>query len=474
MPFHDRQDEISFLANQAQGDRAALVVLYGRRRTGKTALLRHFAQDRTSVFFVADQSSRVHQLAAFSAAVFQGLGESGLEGTSFPTWEASLNFLAARARQAPLLVVLDEFSYLCDADPSLPSVIQRLWDSGLRESRLHLILCGSYVSFMEREVLSAKNPLYGRRTGDWLLEPFRAVESGLFLPSLSPDTRMQVYGILGGIPAWLERWRPDQSLEENLLDLVLRKGAPLREEPRFLLMEELRDPRVYFSLCRAVACGATSPNEIAQAAGLPDRGVTSRYLETLRSLRVLERQVPVTERNPERTRRGHWRLADPLFRFWFRFVLPNTSTLEFGDPEMVLHTRILPYLDQHLSIAFEDVARQHVWNLVRRGEGSWERVGGWWRASDEVDVVAVSEAAGSLLLGEVKWSRNPVGLDILERLVSRSGAVAADLERAPREIRYALWSRSGFTLDLERRARAEGVLLFGSQDAMECGRTTTA
>ncbi len=472
MPFHDRQDELAFLAAQARDDRAALVVLYGRRRTGKTSLLRQFARDRASVLFVADQSSRADQLAAFSAAVFQGLGEAGLEGTTFPTWEAALRFLGGRAREKPLLVALDEFSHLCDADPSLPSVLQRLWDAELQESRLHLVLCGSYVSFMEREVLAAKNPLYGRRTGDWLLEPFGVVESGLFHPDLPPDARIQVYGILGGMPAWLERWDPSRPVEENLFDLILRKGAPLRDEPRFLLMEELRDPRVYFSLCRAVACGATSPNEIAQAAGLPDRGATSRYLETLRNLRVLERSVPVTERSPERTRRGHYRLADPLFRFWFRFVLPNTSALEAGDPEGVLRTRVLPHLDQHVAPAFEDAARQHLWRLVRarRAPAAYDRVGAWWRAGAEVDVVAVTESDQALLLGEVKWSRNPLGLDVLERLVARTDAVAADLERPPREVRYALWTRSGFTPDLERRARAEKVLLFTPEDVLETGK----
>jgi AAA+ ATPase superfamily predicted ATPase len=268
------------------------------------------------------------------------------------------------------------------------------------------------------------------------------------------------------MPAWIERWDPRRSVEDNLLDLILRKGAPLREEPRFLLMEELRDPRVYFSLCRAVAFGATSPNEIAQSAGLSDRGVTSRYLDTLRNLRVLERHVPVTERNPERTRRGHYRLTDPLFRFWFRFVLPNTSALEGGDPETVLRTRVLPHLDQHVSPAFEDAARQHLWRLVRAGRAPapYERVGSWWRMAAEVDVVALSEADSALLLGEVKWSRNPVGLDILERLVARTPAVVADLACPPADVRYALWSRSGFTPDLVHRAQADGVLLFTTED----------
>jgi hypothetical protein len=153
-------------------------------------------------------------------------------------------------------------------------------------------------------------------------------------------------------------------------------------------------------------------------------------------------------------------------RFWFRFVLPNTNALEAGDPEDVLRSRVLPHLDQHVAPAFEDAARQHLWRLIRKGAAPYDRVGAWWRAGTEVDVVGVSEAAGALLLGEVKWSHNPVGLDVLQRLVARRDAVTADLERPPREVRFALWSRSGFTPDLERQARADGILLFTPEDVV--------
>lgn len=462
MPFHNRSRELVFLASQAKEDRSALVVLYGRRRTGKTALLRHFAEGRRSVLFVADQSSLRDQLAAFSSVAFRSLGEEGLEGTTLPSWEAALRFVASRARAAPLLLVLDEFSYLCAADPSLPSVLQRLWDAELRHLRIHIVLCGSYIAFMEHEVLAEKNPLYGRRTGDWLLHPLEFAEARLFHPSLSVDEQVQVYAVVGGIPAWLERWEPTRSVRDNVLDLVLRKGAALRDEPRFLLMQELRDPRIYFSLCRAVACGSTTPNEIAQAAGLADRGAASRYLETLRELRLLERRTPVTERSPERTRRGRYRVADPLFRFWFRFVLPNMSALEAGDPEQVYTSKVEPHLSQHVAVAFEEIAAQHLWRLVRQGRAprDYDRIGAWWRGDAEVDIVAVGDASGAVFLGECKWSAKAVGTDILDALKSRAARLAADLDRAARELHFGLWSRAGFTPELRARADAEGVLLF--------------
>ncbi|MBT3217966.1 MAG: AAA family ATPase, partial [Proteobacteria bacterium] len=199
---------MSFLSSQCRSDRAALVVLYGRRRTGKTSLLQHFSQDRRAVFFVADMASRSDQLAAFSSVVFKALGESSLADTTFSSWEAALRFIATRVDEEPLLLVMDEFSYLCDSDRSLPSVIQRLWDSELRHTRLHLVLCGSYVSFMEREVLGVKNPLYGRRTGTWRLDPFEFAHARLFFPELPVDDQLSLYGVFGGIPAYLERADP--------------------------------------------------------------------------------------------------------------------------------------------------------------------------------------------------------------------------------------------------------------------------
>ncbi len=473
MSFFDRNDEIEFLESQASCERAALVVLYGRRRVGKTSLLRRFSANRRSVFFVADAASRADQLAAFSDVAARSLGEPALADAVFSTWEAALRFVAGRSREQPLLLVLDEFPYLCAADPSLPSVIQRLWDAEIADSRLHLVLCGSYVSFMEREILGAKNPLYGRRTGEYLLGPLRFRQARLFLPEYRIDEQVTSFGILGGVPAYLERFDSGRSIKENVLAAILSRGAPLYNEPRFLLMEELRDPRIYFSLCRAVAFGRTTPNEIAQGAGLRDRGVTSRYLDTLRGLRVIERRIPVTERNPERSRRGRYRLADPLFRFWFRFVLPNRSALEAGDPRQVYRTKIAPWLDQQVSLAFEEICLQHLWALNTAGllPECYDRIGGWWRAAAEVDIVAVRDGGG-VLLGECKWSRCRVGVDVLDKLIANTGAVTADIGGYSGTTGYALWSRSGFTPALKKRAGEDDVLLFDLEDLAGSPRPT--
>jgi AAA+ ATPase superfamily predicted ATPase len=463
--FFNRTLELQFLNDQTRDDRAALIVLYGRRRTGKTSLLRHFARDRRSVIFVADQGSRDNQLAAFSQVLLDALGETAMTGTVFPSWETALRFAASKASTEPLFLVMDEFGYLCESDPSLPSVLQRLWDAEIRDSRLHIVLCGSYVSFMEREVLGAKNPLYGRRTGEWLLQPFRFRDAREFFPARTPAEQVTIYGILGGVPAYLERFDPEVDIPTNIQARILSMGTPLYNEPRFLMMEELRDPHVYFSVCHAVAFGKTTPNEIAQTAGLGDRSIAGRYMDTLREMRILERMTPITERNPERTRRGRYRLCDPFFRFWFRFVLPNRSALEAGDPKAVLDSRVMPYLDQHVSIAFEDICRQHLGDLNKADAlpARYDRIGSWWRADSEVDVVAVGND-GALLMGECKWSVNPVGTDILDQLLRRRAAVESDLDRKPSSVTFAIWARSGFTPELKRRAAREHVLTFDLSD----------
>jgi AAA+ ATPase superfamily predicted ATPase len=458
--FHDRHSELSFLESQARRDRPALVVLYGRRRVGKTEILRRLCASRRAVFFVADATARANQLAAFSAVAFEALGEAALATNAFSDWEPALRFVASRARDEPLLLVLDEFPRLCASDSSLPSVLQRLWDAELGESRLHLVLCGSSLSFMERELLAAKNPLYGRRTGAYRVEPFLFADARHFFPRFGRADQVAAYGVAGGVPAYLELLDDRRPFAGCVIDAVLRKGAPLYDEVQFLLMEELRDVRTYFSICQAIAFGRSTPNEIAQGAGLADRGATSRYLETLRELGVVAHETPATERNPSRSRRGRWALADAFFRFWFRFVLPNRSALEAGDPAAVYRSKVAPQLDQHLGPTFEEICRQHVWAMARGGELPLEvdRVGRWWRGPEEVDVVAVGDG-GSLLVGECKWTRRRVGVDVLEELRRRADAVAHELRRTPARVRCAVFARAGFSADLERVARGDETVL---------------
>jgi uncharacterized protein len=461
MLFVDREAELEVLTRDLDSPRPSLFVLYGRRRTGKTALLRKAVETRRSVFFTADLGSPRDHLAGFSTAISESLGTEGLEGAVFPSWEQALRFCIRRAHPEPLAVILDEFQYVAGADATLPSVLQRLWDTEFLGSHLSLVLCGSYVSFMEHQVLGAKNPLYGRRTGQLLLAPLRLRDACLFFPSWTVDAAMSAAAILGGIPAYLQQFAEAEDLATNAMRTILRQGAPLHDEPRFLMMEELREPQVYFSICRAIANGHGRPNEIAQAAGLRDRGAVGPYLVALQEMKLVERRIPATVRNPERSRQGLYRLADPFFRFWFRFVYPNRAALEAGDAELVWSRKIEPHLAQHVAGAFEDACREHLLSLNRHGKlpAAYDRIGGWWRGAHEVDLVGIADD-GKVLLAECKWSTKPLGTDFLEDLKAKTVHVVADVDTKAPQVRLALFSRSGFTAGLQRRAAEESVHLF--------------
>ncbi|MEW6283982.1 MAG: ATP-binding protein, partial [Candidatus Eremiobacterota bacterium] len=369
-----------------------------------------------------------------------------LQAGSLPDWRTLLGYLE---HHPPALdLVLDEFPYLCQAEPALPSLLQAAWDRSLQDGSLRLFLCGSSVSFMEQEVLAAPSPLFGRRTGQMRLGPMDFWSAQEFVPHFSPAERVEAYACLGGTPAYLAQAASGTSLAEGLLTRVLDPVAYLFEEPRLLLHQELRELKHYFALLTAIAAGKTRLNEIAQDVGL-ERTFVTRYLDVLSRLELIDREVPVTEANPQRSRKGLFRICDPFFRFWFRFVAPNLTELTLGEADWILRDRILPGLDHFVAQTFEEVCRQ--W-IRRRAELPFrpQRVGRWWDSRAEIDVVAYDDRW--LLVGECKWSRRRVGGDSLRQLRERRQALPG-YER--HRTLYALFSRSGF----EAVERAPDVLL---------------
>jgi len=454
--FVNRETELAFLEERFQSGQSELIVLYGRRRVGKTDLLQQFCQDKPHVFFVADLGTTESNLVQFSRAVSQYVhGDPEVEGV-YRDWDQGLARLARLAGEGRLVVVLDEFTYLVDTQPGIASILQRVWDDTLRHTQLVLILCGSYVGMMMQHVLGYRAPLYGRRTGDWHLQPFAFQEAAALLSWLALEDRLRAYAVLGGMPAYLGDFDHGLGLLENIEDRILRRGTFLYNEPRLLLQSELRDPTNYFSVLEAIAGGATRPNEIAQRAGLP-LSALSYYLNNLRDLRLVERTVPATEPRPERSRRALYRLADGFFRFWFRYVLPNRSLLERGQRELVIG-KVAAELDIYTGLAFEEICRQQVWRLSEAGRLPFtvRRVGGWWSRTAEVDLCAVGEK--EILVGECKWWAGPVGLNVLDELRARAGEVARVAGHL--RPRLALFARSGFTPEVEEVARNEDVLLF--------------
>ncbi len=454
--FVDRDTELSLLEKMYQSDQAELFILYGRRRVGKTELLQAFCRGKAGLFFIATMSSDRDQLASFSQQVYSLLHGSASEQFSYPTWESALD--ALKEIPGRPVIVIDEFTYLIDGNKAFPSILQKAWDASLRHTRLMLILCGSYIGMMETEVLGYRAPLYGRRTGSWLLEPLTLRIVPAFYPRYSSIENMEAWAVLGGMPYYLAAFSDSKDIFTNIRDQILDRSGLLFAEPRLLLLEELREPRNYFSILRAIAGGRRRLSEIVTGAGVGDSSATSRYLDILQQMRLVVRQVPVTESQPEKSKKGLYQIKDAFLRFWFRYVHPYQNSLDLGLADTVLRQTIQPTFGQYVSFAFEEAAIEFVAFQAQNSGLAFlpERIGRWWAPDQEIDLVAINSTERQILTGECKWSIHPVGLDVMDDLKQKTTSL---LEGKNWQTQYYLFSRSGFTPALQEKAASEGVQL---------------
>jgi AAA+ ATPase superfamily predicted ATPase len=455
--FINRSEELLRLNSRYQTNKAELYVLYGRRRVGKTELLREFCKEKAHIFFVATLSSDADQLATFSQQIWQFTHTSVAEGFTFPSWEAA--FAALGELPGRPVVILDEITYLIAGNKAIPSILQKVWDGVLSRSNILLILCGSYIGMMEREILDYQAPLYGRRTGSELLLPMALPAVPYFFPTYSAIEQIETWAVLGGMPYYLSLFQGQLNLFDNIRTHILHPKGTLYDEPLLLLMEELREPRNYFSILRAIAAGRTRLNEIAQAAGVGDGRATSRYLDILQQLKVIRRVTPVTEHQPEKSKKGIYQIEDAFLRFWFRFVHPYRGSLDFELTNAVFNSRVQPVFDSYVGYALEEAAQAFIARLARQGNLPFlpERIGRWWTNHEEMDLVATSDVDKTALVGECKWSTKPVGINILEDLQRKTHLLR--LEGDWQQVHYALFSKSGFTPELQTKAQSENILL---------------
>ncbi|MDP3449837.1 MAG: ATP-binding protein, partial [Anaerolineaceae bacterium] len=338
--FINRKVELEQLSRLYNSDHAELYVLYGRRRVGKTEVLRAFCADKPHIFFIATLSSDTEQLATISQQIY-GFSHSEVPaGFTFPSWEAAFQALADLSMQTRPIIILDEFTYLISGNKAIPSILQKVWDEKLKNTNLMLVLCGSYIGMMETEVLGYQAPLYGRRTASSLLRSLDLPSSSLFFPNYSSEEQFLAWAVLGGMPYYLRTFSDHQDIFTNIRQHILdaQTGA-LFNEPRLLLMEELREPRNYFSILRAIAQGRTRLNEITLASGVSEVTSVARYLDILQQMHLITRRVPATESQPEKCKKGIYQIDDHFLRFWFRYVHPNQSGLDLGLADAILKQR---------------------------------------------------------------------------------------------------------------------------------------
>lgn len=436
MTFHDRADELTVLSKAFERSGHAFVVVYGRRRVGKTALLKQFCEGRPHLYYLANQEAEDRQREKFVERVAERFDD---RVPRIDDWSAALSYLGDHLESEDAVVVVDEFPYLVDENDSLPSYLQAFVDERLVDTDSTLVLCGSSVSTMESEVLGSESPLYGRRTAQIDLQPFSFATARPVIDYGVQDA-IRSFSVTGGTPMYLTLFDYERSLAENVRREILDPTAVLYNEPEFLLRTELRNPARYMSILEAIATGHTTPNEIAGATGV-DSGPLSKYLQTLRRLRLVERELPVTASRKNSTR-SLYRIADEFLRFWFRYVEPNRSGIE-SAPDVVYEQRIAPDLPTHVASTFESVCAEAVWAGVREGRlPAYSQVGRWWYGGEEIDVVALAPGDDEILLAECKWTSDAVGRALVENLRSKADSVRWGPD--DRSESYALFSKSGF------------------------------
>jgi hypothetical protein len=420
--FVDRTDELALLDRLAASEHRELLVIYGRRRLGKTALLRQFGASRPLAFFSCPLSTAPEALRLFTRELSRAFDDSLLSRTRFPGWSEAIEYALERCGREAIPLVLDELPYLQRSAPGIDALLQHAWDA--HDGAVKLMLTGSSFSILDAAVADPRAPLYGRRTAQLELRPMSFDEVSGFYAGWSFEQRAVAYGLFGGVPAYAEQAARHESPAVAAHALALSPSGPLYAEPEFLVREELRDPGAYFAILHALAAGRTRPNEIAQDAGIP-RASVGKYLDTLRRLRLVRRETPVTEARPERSRNGLYRLADPFLRFWFRYVYPNRSSLETGGSRQVLDAIVLPDLDAFMGPVYEDICRQHLLADGRRLLG-WQplRVGRYWDARTEIDLIAVDAAGERAAFVECKWGTNVDVARVVRRLREKARAVA--------------------------------------------------
>ena len=472
--FIGRERELDFLQERYDSERAELIVLYGRRRIGKTELLQQFARDKSAVFYACTECTDQEQLARFSKRILQTGIPAAHFLTSFSDWETALRSIQDVPSEGKKLLIIDEFPYMCASHPELPSILQNLWDHELSQANVMLILCGSAMSFIENELLAERNPLYGRATGIYKLPPLPFVNVREFFPQYSVEDQVAVYAILGGIPYYLIQFQPQKSLEENICTNILQKGCVLYSEVEFLLRQELRETSVYNAIIEAVALGNNTLALIHSKTQI-EKTKISVYLKNLMEIGIVTREFSVLSTVKERagSGRGLYQLTDAYFRFWYAFLYGSHSELEAGDAAGVWEHLISPQLHEFTSRAYEQICIEYLRSRNRANDLPFHfvKIGRWWEkvthttdgkrrtVSEEIDIVAADRAARNFLLAECKFRHTPADLDVLRQLQGKWPQ-----EKYPGNYHYMIFSFYGFTERLRDVAAQENVCLVSGED----------
>ena len=459
--FVNRKDERAFLEEEYNKTSSALVILYGRRRVGKTALIAEFIKDKPSVYFLATEEREEQNIRAFKTIVADFLQNELMAEADIKQWDILFKLAAEKDMGKKVVIVIDEFQYLGKANPAFPSIFQRIWDTKLKDINVMVILSGSLISMMKNQTLSYDSPLYGRRTGQIKLRqiPFRHYAE--FFPSFDRKKLIEFYSVTGGVPKYIELFEQGNDIYEAIEKNILRPSGFLYDEPDFLLQREVSDVGSYYSIIKTIAAGNHKLGKIAGSLEVKQTGITN-YLKTLMDLDIIKREVPVTEKNPEKSKKGLYKIKDNFLLFWFKFIFPYRGMIESGHKERVMERIRNNFIDNHVSYIYEDICLEMLWDLNEQDvlPFHFDNAGRWWDNENEIDIVGLDNDGKNIIFGECKYHRQPVGSEVLSELRRKAYEVKRDNDC--RNEAYILFSESGFTQELIQNAHKAGnVILIG-------------
>ena len=462
--FIGREKELNALEKLYVSNKFEFVVIYGRRRVGKTALINKFLDDKKAIYFMGVESNTKQNLENFSKSIIEY--DSGIETeTSFLSFQAALEYVFKLSQKERLILTIDEFPYVARSSKSLSSTLQLLIDKYKDSSKLMLILCGSSISYMEDHVLAYKAPLYGRRTAQMKIMPFDFEETCHYFKKFSNEEKALIYGIVGGTPQYLMQMDDTLSVEDNIKNTFLNPISFLYEEPINLLKQEVREPAIYTAIITAIAKGASRMSEISNQIN-ENTNVCSAYIKTLMNLGIIQKETPYGEKA---SHKAIYSIEDNMFRFWYRFVLENNSIIARGATDLV-YKRIEPKLSDYMGKIFEDICKQYLWKQLLTNKCSVEftSLGRWWgndpieKCQTEIDIMGEQDK-NTALFAECKWTNEKVNQSVLETLVKRSKLFSY------KYIHLYLFSKSGFTQGCIDQANKMGnVTLVSYTDIAEC------
>ena len=456
--FIDRTPELSTLKSEYDKKGAGLIVIYGRRRVGKTTLIREFLKNKPHIYFLADKQIETELIGRLRNSISEYLKDPNLAEIEFKTWDSLFDYWIRHADFSNKVVfIIDEFQYLASVNNAFPTIFQRVWDDKLKERNILVILCGSLINMMYSTTLSYNSPLYGRRTGQIKLDPVSFKYFHNFFPHVSDEKLIELYSVIGGVPKYIEIFNPQKNVFENIKEHILEKKGYLYAEPRFILSEEVSETTTYFSILKTIASGRHKMGNIASRLMTSTQNLTG-YFNMLIDLGILERRVPVTEAMPEKSKMGLYFIKDNFFRFWFRYVFANQNYLEMENTDYVFR-KVKDEFDEFVSLTFEDIAANIFFDqkVIRSLPFEPEKWGRWWDRKNEIDLVAINSSEKKALFIECKWSKRLVDIDVLTDLKNKASQV--DWFKDEREDYFAIISKKGFTKRLVELAEREGIML---------------